>query len=112
MATTYEHTHVADSDTVSAPIAGYGISYAITAIFSAILVVLKETIPAVHDLMVAITGHHWVTHGILNLIVFVLLGWLLTRWTETARMSARTLILTIVGSVVVSGVITAGFFLT
>jgi hypothetical protein len=109
MATTFEHSAVADSDTVSAPIAGYGISYAITVIFNAILVVLKETIPAVHDLMVAITGHHWVTHGLLDLIVFVALGAYLSRG-DGLHVSGNKVASAIVGGTVVGGLIVVGFF--
>jgi len=48
------------ADAVSAKITGYGISYAITSILSALLVVLKESNEGVHGLLVAITGHHWI----------------------------------------------------
>jgi hypothetical protein len=92
---------------------GFGLSLAITSLLSTLLVLVKETNKdTVLAWLTSLSGHHWISHGILNLIVFVLLGWLLTRWAGSDRMSAGTLIWSIFGAVVVSGVITAGFFLT
>jgi len=65
-----QQTTTAMDETNTAKEKGVGISYAITCIFSALLVVLKERNDAIHDEMVVITGHHWVTHGVLNLIIF------------------------------------------
>jgi uncharacterized membrane protein len=108
MATSQTAGSAADSAGTMAT--GFGLSYAIASIFNALLMVLKEASPAVHDGLGAITGNHWVTHGLLNLIVFVVLGLVLSR-SSYAHMSASSLINTIVGSTVVSGLIIAGFFL-
>ena len=98
------------SDTVGATVTAFGISYAITSIFSALLVVLKELSAGVHDGLAAITGHHWVTHGLLNVIVFVVLGMLLSR-ANRAPMPVASLVNVVIGSTIVSGLIIAGFFL-
>lgn len=95
-------------EVVGAKVTAYGISYAITSIFSALLVVLKESSQGVHDILVSITGHHWVTHGLLNVILFVVLGAVLSR-RQTA-MTGNGLIATVVGATVVSGLIIAGYF--
>jgi len=88
---------------------GFGVSYAITCILSAILVVLKESSVAVHDGLTAILGHHWVTHGALNIILFLVLGFILSRSGMT--MGNRALIKTMVGATVVGGLIIAGYFI-
>ncbi len=31
-------------------------------------------IPAIYNLLAVVTGHHWTTHGILVIILFLLLG--------------------------------------
>jgi hypothetical protein len=98
------------TDSAGTTVTAFGISYAITSILSAVLVVMKESNEAVHDGLAAITGHHWVTHGALNLIVFVVLGIVLSR-TSVAQMSAKLLIATMIGATVVSGIIFAGYFI-
>ena len=95
---------------VSAQVAGYGYSYAITSLFSALLVVLKETSPTVMSLMAGLSGHHWVTQGILDLILFVVIGWLLSRSTVAKNASYGSVISAVIGSTVISGLIIAGFF--
>jgi len=97
------------AETASARVTGYGISYAITSILSALLVVLKESNESVLNLMVSLTGHHWITHGLLDVILFVALGALLS--SRNITMSGNTLISTVVGSTILSGLIIAGFFL-
>jgi hypothetical protein len=92
----------------------FGLSFAITSVISALLVILKETNEdTVLAWMAAITGHHWVTHGLFNLIIFVVLGWALARPNrgEGVNISANGLIFCIVGAVVVSGILIAVFYL-
>ena len=92
----------------------FGLSFAITSVVSALLVILKESNEeGVLAWMKAVTGHHWVTHGLINLILFVVLGWALSRANEGqgVKMSANGLVSCIVGAVVISGVLIAGFYL-
>ena len=88
-------------DSAGTTTTAFGLSYAITSLFNVLLVVLKEAVPGVQNAMVAVTGHHWVTHGALDIIVFVLLGLVLAR-TSYAQMPAISLIKYVVGSTVVS----------
>jgi len=97
------------TETVSATTTAFGVSYAITSVLSALLVVLKESSEAVHDGLAAITGHHWVTHGLLDVIVFVVLGYVLIR--RDMHMSGDALVSTIIGATVVSGLIIVGYFI-
>ncbi len=101
-------TQTTGFDLLSPKITGFGLAYSIAVIFNALLMMLKETSPAVRDLMVALTGHHWVTHGVLDLLVFVILGYVFAargmRW-DGNRLSAY-----VVGSTVLSGLLIVGFF--
>jgi len=97
------------TDFAGANVTGYGISYAITSVLSALLVILKESNENVLDLMVALTGHHWVTHGVLDVLLFVVLGAILSR--ANISMNGNTLITTVVSSTIISGLIIAGFFI-
>ncbi|MEJ2102002.1 MAG: hypothetical protein P8X68_18815 [Desulfobacterales bacterium] len=92
----------------------FGLSFAITSVFSALLVIIKESSEeGVLAAMKAITGHHWVTHGLINLIIFVVLGWVLSRINkgQGVKLSANGLISYIVGAIVISGVLISGFYL-
>jgi hypothetical protein len=101
-------SHMNDADTVNAKVAGYGISYAITSLLSALLVVLKESNDSVRELLVALTGHHWISHGLLDVIVFVALGAILSR--RHLNLSGNALITSVVGSTILSALIVVGFF--
>jgi hypothetical protein len=92
----------------------FGLSFAITSVLSALLVILKESSEeGVLALMAGVTGHHWVTHGLINLILFVVLGWALSRANkgQGVKMGANGLVSCIVGAVIISGVLIAGFYL-
>lgn len=92
-------------------ITGFGLSYAITSVLSALLVLLKETVPAVHDALTALTGHHWVSHGLLDVVLFVGLGFVLARMSDGWRMTDERLSVIIVSATIASGLIIAGFFI-
>jgi hypothetical protein len=92
----------------------FGLSFAITSVVSALLVIIKElSEEGVLALMKAITGHHWVTHGLFDLILFVVLGWALSRAGRGlgVKISANGLVACIVGAVIISGILISGFYL-
>jgi hypothetical protein len=91
----------------------FGLSFAITSVVSALLVIIKESSEGVLNLMAAITGHHWVTHGLFNLILFVVLGWVFSRAGkgQGVKISANGLVSCIVGAVIISGILISGFYL-
>mgnify|MGYP001340717042 CR=1 FL=1 len=91
----------------------FGLSLAITNLISALLVVLKEIQEdSVLAWMKAATGHHWVTHGVLNLILFLFFGWLLARPNEGKGVTINPgfLVLSIVTSLIANVLIIAGFY--
>jgi len=92
----------------------FGLSFAITSLFSALLVVLKETSQhTVLAWMKAVTPHHWITHTLLDLILFVVLGLALAKANkgQGIKISPNRLNNMIVGAFVISGIIIAGFYL-
>ncbi|UTV30976.1 hypothetical protein [Photobacterium atrarenae] len=107
------HSPVNDSKPpyAGAAIIGFSLSYAVTSIFSALLVVLKEISETIHHVLVVITGHHWVTHGLLDLILFVALGFVLSRKYGDADITDNALIMSITGSTILSGLIISGYYL-
>jgi TRAP-type mannitol/chloroaromatic compound transport system permease large subunit len=91
----------------------FGMSLAITSVVSALLVVLKESSETVLAFMKQVTFHHWVTHSLFILILFVVLGWILGRTNggQGIKMTVNSLLGTIMGTTVLSGLIIAGFYL-
>jgi hypothetical protein len=89
----------------------YGLSLAIVSVVNSLLVLLKEMSEGVHAWMARLTGHHWVTHSIFIVLLFVLLGWLFGRINEGRgiQLPVNRLIAAILGGVVLGGLIIAGF---
>ena len=91
----------------------FGLSFAITSVISALLVILKESNEeTILAWMKAATGHHWVTHGLFNIIIFVALGWALSRLNNGhgVKITANVLVIFIAIAVVLGGLLIAGFY--
>lgn len=95
---------------ISAYTASFGVSLGLTSLFNALLVVIKETNEHTVLAWMNAVGHHWVTQGVLDIIVFVTLGILLARFGETWRLQPNKVTATAIGGVVVGGLIVAGFY--
>ncbi len=48
-------------------------SFFVLCIFNAVLVIAKESYSPLKALMAALTGHHWVTHGVIIIVLYLLL---------------------------------------
>jgi hypothetical protein len=67
------------SDTsVSASVCGFGTAAAITLVFNTVLAWAKDAWDPLNNFMAHLTGHHWITHGITDVAVFLVLGYVLT----------------------------------
>lgn len=92
--------------------AGFGLSLFITSIFSTLLVIIKEINEhTVLEWMKHATPHHWITHGVMVLAVFILLGMVLSKG-KASEIQADTLVKLLVAAVVLSFVGVSGFYLT
>jgi len=99
---------------LSASTVSFGLSAAIVNIFNGLLVILKESNPdTLLAWMKAATSHHWITHGLIDLVLFVAIGFILSRTNggKGPSVAANALIAILVLSVVVGYAIIAGFFL-
>jgi len=90
----------------------FGVSLAVTSLASALLVIAKEKSPGLMAAMKSATGHHWATHSLFALVLFLVLGLALTRANggQGMRMTAAGLIKTIVCGIVLGSAIIAGFY--
>ena len=89
------------------------ISYFLTAIFNSILVILKETNEGVEDFLKGTFGHHWIGHGIIVLLVFVILTVIINyayKVDEIDDSKTNMMIWMILGGTLLSILIIVGFF--
>ena len=91
----------------------FGFSLVATSILSALLVVWKENDAVLKAWMKSFLGHHWTTHALLVLAIFVVLGLALAQFepAKSGRPAGDALATAIAVAVIVSGLIVAGFFL-
>jgi hypothetical protein len=68
-----------ENTAVSKHTISFGLSLALCAVLNALLVIAKEKCKGVADWMQKITGHHWITHVAIILILFAIFGWSLAR---------------------------------
>jgi hypothetical protein len=92
-------------------VAAFGMAFAISSLFSAVLVVIKESSPGVMAWLKSLAGHHWVSHNIVVLAVFVVLGVVLTQFYAKKPISFNVVSISVVSATILSGLIIFGFFL-
>lgn len=59
-------------------VVAFGGALILVSLLNAVLVIVKEEMPVVKAAMKAATGHHWLSHGLVVLLAFGLLGALLS----------------------------------
>jgi len=85
------------------------LSASITVVFNVLLAFVKDTIPAVNAFMTMLTGHHWRTHGIVDVLLFALLGWFFFSRGIPARLTNNSSV-TLAACVIVAGLALVGWF--
>jgi hypothetical protein len=104
--------HAAQSaTTLSRTAAGFSAAAAITLAFNALLTIVKDASAPLHDFMQKLMGHHWTTHGVVILVVFFVLGWLLSKSEAVGKMSDTALIGSVVAGALINGGAIALWFL-
>ncbi len=91
----------------------FGVALVTAGLCNSILVVAKEKSPSVLAAMAKMTGHHWVTHSLFVLFVFVFMGLLLARMNrrQGPKLTTQGLISCVAAGVLVSAAIIVGFYL-
>jgi len=91
----------------------FGLSLALCSVINALLVVTKEKSRTVTSALQRITGHQWVTHVIIVLVLFLFFGWLFARANQGQEMklAVNRLTVFIVAGIVAGGIIITGFYL-
>ncbi len=90
---------------------GFGLSAAVVSVLSTLLTILKEETPSVLAAMARAMGHHWTTHGVIVIVLFIVLGLLFSSMVKPEFWNAGKLGNTILGSVIIAGGALAAFIL-
>ena len=89
----------------------FGLSAAIAIIFNTLLALIKDANKPLQDFMATIGGHHWITHGVADVLLFVLLGSLFYRMNFIEKFNASKLSGMIIISIILSVLGLLGWFL-
>jgi membrane-bound metal-dependent hydrolase YbcI (DUF457 family) len=89
----------------------FAVSFITTSVLSALLVVTKESYQGLKIWMKAFSGHHWITHSILVIVLFLLLGFLLMPLLSRRQINLNVVSVMMVMGTLISGFIIAGFYL-
>jgi uncharacterized membrane protein (DUF485 family) len=91
---------------------GFGISLIIMMLFNAVLTVAKESYEPFIKGMAAISGHHWITHGIIVVVLFFILGFVFSgTHSEKSSCSARSISIGTIVSAAIGAILIGGFYL-
>lgn len=90
--------------------AAFGLSAAVTIVFNTALAWTKDAYDPLNSFMASLTGHHWRTHGLVDVILFLLLGWLFTSRHAVEHVTDRLSVI-LAASVIIGGAGLAGWFL-
>lgn len=99
-----------ESSTSRDIVGAFGYALVAAVLFNAVLVIVKETNPSIMALMSDLTGHHWISHGLMVLLVFGSLG-LLLAWPFPVKADSKLMAMLVAIAVVASSGIVLVFFL-
>jgi heme/copper-type cytochrome/quinol oxidase subunit 2 len=101
-----------ENTAVSKHTISFGLSLALCAVLNALLVIAKERSKGVADWMQKITGHQWITHVAIILILFALFGWGFARTNngQGPKMPVNRLTGIVFSGVVAGVLIVLGFY--
>lgn len=88
------------SESLSPATSGFVLSAAATVWFNTALAWAKDAYAPLNAFLASIAGHHWTTHGLLDLLLFVGLGILFTFTRIAEKIRAQNLIAILVAAVV------------
>lgn len=88
-------------------------SLAVCAVLNALFVIAKERSKAVADWMQRLTGHHWITHAGIILILYFILGWCFggTKGVQGSKMPVNRLTNIVLSGVIAGVLIILAFYL-
>lgn len=89
---------------------GFGVSFLVASIFNGLLVVAKESYAPLMTLMKSLSGHHWITHGIFVIVLFIVLGYIFSKTDMDKKINADKISGMVIAGTILGGLIILGFF--
>jgi hypothetical protein len=90
--------------------AAFGLSAAIAILLNTLLAWVKDAYDPLNSFMASLTGHHWITHGLTDVALFVILGFVFLAKGTADDMGGNGLVVKLIGAVVVAGLGLAAWF--
>jgi hypothetical protein len=81
--------------------AAFALAAASAILFNTVLAWIKDAYDPLNSFMAALTGHHWITHGLADIAVFAIVGAVL--WRRRISMDGTRLACLLGGAVIVGG---------
>ena len=80
----------------------FALSAAIACLFNTALAWAKDAYAPLNKFMASLTGHHWITHGVADLVVFVGLGLIFMNPSVANKINPNRMVAILIWSVVVA----------
>jgi hypothetical protein len=90
------------SGTLDKTTSGFVLAAAVTILFNTALALAKDVSAPLNAGMKQLTGHHWTTHGIADLILFLVLGFIFSQTRLGSKLGANAVTAILIGSVIVA----------
>jgi uncharacterized membrane protein SirB2 len=98
-----EQTMNSDKTTLGRASAGFAMAGAVTVLFSTALACAKDAYQPLNSFMDALAWHNWITHGLADVVLFIVLGLIFSNTNWVARVAPNRQIRVLVASVAVAG---------
>lgn len=92
-----------DSTRLTARTSSFVLAAAVAVLFNTLLAWAKDAYEPLNAFMKSLTGHHWTTHGLADLLVFFVLALIFEKSRIAEKIDPNRLISILVGAVLVAG---------
>jgi len=90
--------------------AAFGLAASITVIFNTVLAWVKDAYDPLNTFMQHLSGHHWTTHGLVDVLLFVLLGTIFMKTGTADRIDPGRLVSIVAASSIIAALGLAAWF--
>jgi cation transport ATPase len=97
-----DSSSLSPATSLSSTTTGFALAAAITALFNTGLAWAKDASPALNNFMKTVGGHHWTTHGLVDLVLFIGLGIIFTRTRAGEKIDPKRFNMVLVAAVAIA----------